>query len=79
LFLTIARSFLAPKKIKNKIRSHTCHTSPEVVATAALVAAQSKPLQSLLAKASPIDLKEIGWLVLIRPFLAGFDSTPDIT
>jgi hypothetical protein len=33
--------------------------------------------QSFLTKAPSIDLKEEKWLVLIRPLLAGFDSTAD--
>jgi hypothetical protein len=35
-------------------------------------------LKSPLAKTSPTGLKEKKWLVLIRPPLAGFESTADI-
>jgi hypothetical protein len=67
LLLIIARSYLAPKKINNKIRSYTYPTSQKVVVTADLVAAQSE--QSSITPCQSLSHRFKGKRV------AGFDST----
>jgi hypothetical protein len=69
LLLILARSCLA---LKNQTQNAPADRST------AFATDRSKKLKSLLVKTSSIDLKRKKWPVLIRPLVAGFDSTPDI-